>query len=246
MLTSHSFLNSRCVSLAVKFVTSARLWVYVRVYVRVCEGIWLYIYYEGRVGYSTNHKAELLLPPLLARSPPPPAPPGEVRGRQPCARAARPARWDSQCSQDQQAWKGSSKDPKDQKGPKRTKKDQKGPKRTKKDQKGPKRTKKDQKGSKRIKRTRKDQKGSKGSKGSESGKGQKDRKDQKDQKDQKDPAVHGAERIRKDQTHPPSGARLDPSSLVCDVRRNRLSMMLKEKTIRVRNTATHMAWWHYS
>ena len=110
----------------------------------------LYIYEGGVVIHNKNNEAELLLSPLLARSPPAraPAPPGEVRGRQPCARAARPARWDSQCSQDQQAWKGSSKDPKDQKGPKRTKKDQKGPKRIKKDQKGskgPGRIKKDQK-----------------------------------------------------------------------------------------------------
>ena len=51
---------------------------------------------------------------------------------------------------------------------------------------------------KRIKRIKKDQKDQK--------KDQKEGKDQKDQKDQKDPAVHGAERIKKDQPHPPSGA----------------------------------------
>ena len=45
---------------------------------------------------------------------------------------------------------------------------------------------------------RKDQKDQKDQKGG---------KDQKDQKDQKDPAVHGPERIKKDQPHPPSGSK---------------------------------------
>jgi len=59
-----------------------------------------------------------------------------------------------------------------------------------------------QKGPKRIKRIKKDQK--KDQKERKDQKDQKGGKDQKDQKDQKDPAVHGPERIKKDQPHPPS------------------------------------------
>jgi len=76
-------------------------------------------------------------------------------------------------------------------------------KRIKKDKKG-------SKGSKRIKKSiKKDHKDQKDQKDHKDQKDQKGGKDQKDQKDQKDPAVHGAERIKKDQPHPPSDVSLE-------------------------------------